>query len=127
MPALRITSMPALRRKKPSAPNERRTLLDASEAHSSRGVSASAGRRRPGHNSERSRMSGSQPPFTRLPAYARRFISISSRVAVAILRAPRFLVSAGGAERHLKVESLCFLEMIDHIEKITSLRIAVGT
>jgi hypothetical protein len=34
---------------------------------------------------------------------------------------------AGGAERHLEVESLCFLEMIDHLEKIASLRIAAGT
>jgi hypothetical protein len=40
----------------------------------------------------------------------------------------RFCVSlAGGAERHLEVESLCFLEMIDHLEKIASLRIVAGT
>jgi len=59
--------------------------------------------------------------------YARSLISISSRVAIARLRAPRFYVSsAGGAERHLEVESLCFLEMIDHLEKIASLRIAAG-
>jgi hypothetical protein len=34
---------------------------------------------------------------------------------------------AGDAERHLEVEPLCFLEMIDHLEKITSLRVAAGT
>ncbi len=33
----------------------------------------------------------------------------------------------GGAERHLEVESLCFLGMIAHREKIASLRIAAGT
>ena len=31
---------------------------------------------------------------------------------------------AGGAERHLEVESLSFLEVIDHLKKIASLRIA---
>jgi hypothetical protein len=47
---------------------------------------------------------------------------------IAILRARRFYVSlAGGTERHFEVESLCFLEMIDHVEKIASLRIAAGT
>lgn len=32
----------------------------------------------------------------------------------------------GGAEQHLEVESLCFLDAIDHLEKIASLRIAAG-
>lgn len=34
---------------------------------------------------------------------------------------------AGAAERHLEVEPLCFLEMIDHLQKIARLRIAAGT
>jgi hypothetical protein len=34
---------------------------------------------------------------------------------------------AGGTERHLEVESLCFLEMSDHLEEIAGLRIAAGT
>ena len=37
------------------------------------------------------------------------------------------VLSAGDAERDLEVEPLCFLEMIYHLEKITSLRIAAGT
>src|SRR6476646_10969657 len=34
---------------------------------------------------------------------------------------------AGGAERHREVQPLCFLEVMDHLEKIPSLRIAAGT
>lgn len=64
------------------------------------------------------------------PWLTRRQDSLSIRYVDRQRRPPSaalLLSLAGGAKRHLEVESLCFLEMIDHLEKIASLRIAAGT